>query len=172
MFSILTIAFAVIALFLLIRNTRLVSTTQIKFPLYLLAYIILIYILREADFHRLFTDEHITKDKFYTDPNIDIKQKLLGGTPLAIFFICFFYMLIRYAKLVFTHLRNMQPWAVSAFLWATTLFLSQVLDKSSLNSLYNGRVIEEMLEFCAAGYLLLAVINASKPLITFDSRVK
>ena len=87
LFSILTILIVSIALIRLLLTTHRISNPNIKLPLYVLAYIILIYILREADFHRLFTDEHITRDKFYTDPNIDIKQKLLGGIPLAIFFI-------------------------------------------------------------------------------------
>ena len=168
-FSVLTILFASIALIWLLRTTQSITVPSIKFPLYVLAYIILIYILREADFHRLFTDEHITRDKFYTDPTIDIKQKLLGGIPLAIFFICFFYILIRYTKLLLTNLRKLQPWAIAAFLWGTTIFLSQVMDKSAFNETYYGRVIEELLEFCAAGYLLLAVLFATKSLITFSS---
>lgn len=167
-FSILTIIIASIALLRLLLTTHQISKLNIKIPLYALAYIILIYILREADFHRLFTDEHITRDKFYTDPNIDIKQKLLGGIPLGIFFVCFFYMLIRYAKLITTKLLQLQPWAIAAFLWGATIFLSQVADKSALNNIYYGRVIEEMLEFCAAGYLLIAVFLSTTTLINFD----
>ena len=168
-FSILTILIASIALIWLFRTAQSITTSSIKLPLYALTYIILIYILREADFHRLFTDEHITRDKFYTDPNIDLKQKLLGGIPLALFFICFFYILIRYTKLVLVNLRHLQPWAIATFLWGATITLSQVLDKSALNKTYHGRVIEELLEFSAAGYLFLAVFFATKPLAAFSS---
>ena len=166
--SILTILFASIALIRLILTINSISAKSLRVPLYMLAYIILIYILREADFHRLFTDEHITKDKFYTDPDIDIKQKLIGGIPLGIFFICFFYVLIRYFKLTLIHLKQLRPWAVATFLWVTTIFISQVIDKSSLNYIYNGRVLEELLEFCAAGYMLIAVLFSTKLLIKYD----
>ena len=166
-FSILTIVIASIALLRLFITTRQIPDSAIKFSLYALTYIILIYILREADFHRLFTDEHITRDKFYTDPNIDLKQKILGGIPMAIFFFCFFYVLIRHAKFVATRVLKFQPWAIAVFLWGATIVTSQVLDKSSLNEIYFGRVMEEMLEFCAAGYLLLAVFLSTSVLKNF-----
>lgn len=165
--SILTIVIASIALIRLIITTNSISAKSLRTPLYILAYIILIYILREADFHRLFTDEHITKDKFYTDPNIDIRQKLIGGIPLGIFFICFSYILVRYTKLTLIHLKQLHPWAVATFLWGTTIFTSQVFDKSPLNDVYYGRVIEELLEFCAAGYMLIAVLFSTKLLINY-----
>ena len=147
--------------------TRKIPDSTIKFSLYALVYIILIYILREADFHRLFTDEHITRDKFYTDPNIDLKQKILGGIPLTAFFLCFFYILAKYTKFVFAHIIKLRPWAIAVFLWGVTIFASQALDKSSLNEVHTGRVIEEMLEFCAAGYLLIAVFLSTGLLKNF-----
>ena len=166
-FSILTIVIASIALLRLFITTRQIPDSAIKFSLYALTYIILIYILREADFHRLFTDEHITRDKFYTDPNIDLNQKILGGIPMALFFFCFFYVLVRHAKFVATRVLKFQPWAIAVFLWGATIVTSQVLDKSSLNEIYFGRVMEEMLEFCAAGYLLLAVFLSTSVLKNF-----
>ena len=165
--SILTIVFASIALIRLLVTTFQISDTSIRLPLYILAYIILIYILREADFHRLFTDEHVTKDKFYTDPDINLKQKILAGIPMGIFFLCFFYLLGRYTKLVLTNILRFRPWAIAAFLWGATIVTSQVIDKSYLNEIYQGRVIEEMLEFCAAGYLLIAVFLSTRSLTNF-----
>ena len=132
-----------------------------------MAYVILIYILREADFHRLFTDEHVTKDKFYTDPNIDLKQKILAGIPMGIFFLCFFYLLGRYTKLVLTNILRLRPWAIAAFLWGATIVTSQIIDKSHWNEIYHGRAIEEILEFCAAGYLLIAVFLSTRSLLIY-----
>ena len=167
-FSILTIVILCIALIRLLLTIPQVSHTGVKFPLYVLAYIILIYILREADFHRLFTVEHVTKLKFYTDPEIALHQRILGGIPMAIFFLSFFYMLILYAKLVLANILQIKPWAIAAFLWGITIVTSQMIDKSDLNRIYFGRVIEEMLEFCAAGYLLIAVFLSTHSLIKFD----
>lgn len=168
-FSILTILMASIALIRLLITTHQVLDPSIKFPLYALAYIILIYILREADFHRLFTDEHVTKDKFYTDPNIDLKQKILGGVPMGIFFLCFFYVLVMYIKLVVIKVLQIEPWAIAAFLWGITIVAAQSIDKSYLNGIYNGRVVEELLEFCAAGYLAIAVFLSTNKLKSFHS---
>ena len=171
-FSILTITFICLAAVHLFQTTKLIGQKNIRLPLYALLYVLLIYILREADFHRLFTDEHITKDKFYTDPDISLHQKLLGGIPLAIFFICFFYLTIRYAGLLFKNVMRRNPWAVSAFLWGTTIFLSQLIDKSDLNAIYKGRAVEEMLELCAAGYMLIAIALSKKPLVNYSQTKK
>lgn len=163
-FSILTIVIVSVALIQLLRTAHLVAEIDIKLPLYALAYVILIYALREADFHRLFTDEHVTRLKFYTDPNISLNQKLLGGIPLAIFFICLVYLLTHYTKFVLAHLIRKSPWAISVFLWALVLFVSQLIDKSALNRIYSGYFVEEMLELGAAGYLLIAVLSSTKAL--------
>ena len=158
--SYLTIILLGLALLLLLKSIDQAIPFKYKFHLYALAYVIIIYILREADFHRLFTDEHITKGKFYTDPNISTQQKILGGVPMGLFFICFLGLIFTYTKIVLSHLRQMKPWAVALFLWGTTFFLSQLADKSDLNDIYVGRVIEETLEFCASGYVLLTVFLA------------
>ena len=121
---------------------------------------LLIYILREADFHRLFTDEHVTRGKFYTDPNISLQQKIFGGVPMALFFISVFYLLATQAKLVWSNFFARSSWAIALFLWGVTFIASQLADKSDLNDVYFGRVIEEMLEFCASGYVLLAVTQS------------
>jgi|GEM_PF-3825198 len=41
-----------------------------------LAYVVLIYFLREADFHRLFTPEHITRGVFYASKDVPLLHKL------------------------------------------------------------------------------------------------
>ncbi len=116
--------------------------------------------MREADFHRLFTDEHVTRLKFYTDQNIDLLQRILGGIPLILFAIAFISMVTRFTQLILRSFIQATPWAVSLCLWGVTFFLSQLSDKSDLNDIYYGRVLEEMPEFCASGYVLLAIINA------------
>jgi hypothetical protein len=118
--------------------------------------VILVYVLREADVHRLFTVEHVTKLKFYQHPDISSFQKIAWGVPMLGFVLCFFYLLTRYTKTVIEGLLNKSPWAVSLALWAVTFFVSQLVDKSDLNGVYRGRVLEEMLELCAAGFLLIS----------------
>ncbi|MFK7794897.1 MAG: hypothetical protein AB8B89_06075, partial [Gammaproteobacteria bacterium] len=158
--SFLTIILLSISLALLLRSNTKGIELKYRVHLYALAYVMLIYILREADFHRLFTDEHITRGKFYTDPTINWQQKILGGIPLALFFIFFISLTISHTKLILSKTLQAAPWAISTVLWGTTMFLSQLADKSSLNDFYQGRVIEESLELCASGYVLLTIIQA------------
>ena len=77
---------------------------------------------------------------------------------MGLFFICFLGLIFTYTKLILSSLRHAIPWAVALFFWGTTFFLSQLSDKSDLNDIYVGRVIEETLELCASGYVLLTVI--------------
>ncbi len=159
-FSYLTLTLLILSLFLVLKSTRIPLEFKYKFYLFSLAYVLLIYVLREADFHRLFTDEHVTKGKFYTNQDISLQQKILGGIPMALFFISVFYLLATQAKLVWSHFFARSPWAIALFLWGLTFIASQLTDKSDLNDVYFGRVIEEMLEFCASGYVLLAVTQS------------
>ena len=162
--SILTITLLSISLISVLRATSNNVFANYKLPMYALAYCILIYILREADFHRLFTDEHITKMKFFKHPDISLQQKIYGGTPLVLFFIIAIYLIARYTSLIFRNLTHAIPWAVAVFMWGLTFVLSQAIDKSDLNDIYIGRVLEEMLEVCASGYVLLAVAQSFYPL--------
>ena len=141
------------------RYARLDISKAVKLSLYATAYVLLIYALREADAHRLFTEEHVTKWKFYVHPDIDIVQKLLAGVPMLVFLGYFFYLVIRYTPVVYRGLLKMAPWAVAIFLWAVTIFISQLFDKSDFNSTYGGRLVEELMEFCTAGYMLIAAIT-------------
>lgn len=134
-----------------------------KIDIYILAYCFLIYVLREADFHRLFTDEHITRIEFFISPEINLQQKIFGGTPLILFFICAIYLIVKYSKLIFTHLLQTTPWAIAVFMWGLTFVISQAMDKSDLNYIYYGRAAEEIMEMCASGYLLLAIIQSFFP---------
>ena len=93
-FSWLTILFVVTAMIAILRYARLDISKAVNLSLYATAYVILIYALREADVHRLFTEEHVTKWKFYVHPDIDIVQKLLAGVPMLVFLGYFFYLVI------------------------------------------------------------------------------
>ena len=161
--SFLTIILLVISLISVLRACSNNLYANYKLHMYALAYCILIYVLREADFHRIFTDEHITKLKFYKNPDISLQQRIYGGIPMLLFFLCVFYLIAKYTKLIVINLSQMTPWAIAVFLWGLTFVLSQAVDKSDLNDIYYGRVIEEMLEVCASGYVLLAIVQAFFP---------
>jgi len=132
------------------------ESRQEKISFYLLAYIVLIYFFREADLHRLLTEEHITRFKYYTDASIDIKERLLYGSILIIFMLSSCLIFYRYAKFYFLSLKEMQTWSVSLFLFFILLLISQIADKSFLNDTTSGRILEELMEFSAATYAFLA----------------
>src|SRR5210317_2146931 len=43
-----------------------------------LSYLLLIYAMREMDFHRLFTEEHVSRWKLYAGP-FPLHEKIIGG---------------------------------------------------------------------------------------------
>ena len=160
--SYLTIFLAAGAMLQVLRCARGEQQSSVKFALYAASYVILVYVLREADVHRLFTQEHVTRLKFYRHPEISIFQKIAWGVPMLVLVLCFLYLITRYAKTVVAGLLNKSPWAISLALWAVTIFVSQLVDKSDLNSVYRGRVLEEMLELCAAGFMLISAWQVTR----------
>ncbi len=124
-----------------------------------LAYVVLIYFLREADFHRLFTPEHITRGAFYASKDVPLLHKLIAATSLILFLISFLYIAVKYFSLTLRRALKLQAWAVSLTLWVTTLFASQLCDRLSIKILGHGRVLEESLEFWAAIYAFVAALT-------------
>lgn len=161
--SYITVIFLFASLIFTLKASTNDFYKKYKIDIYILAYCLLIYVLREADFHRLFTDEHVTRMKFFMNPEINLQQKIIGGTPVILFFICAIYLIVKYSKLIFTHLLRTTPWAIAVFMWGLIFILSQAMDKSDLNDIYQGRAAEEIMEMCASGYLLLAIIQSFFP---------
>jgi hypothetical protein len=128
-----------------------------RLALTVLSYIVLIYLLREADFHRHFTDEHVSRGRFYLDDRISLAQRLIAGVIVLPVFACLLGMAVRYALPVLHALRARRPWAISLTLWGVVLVGSQVVDEAG--SGYTAMLIEEGLEATAAGLALLTVLH-------------
>ncbi len=167
-FSILTMSLLTISLYLLVVTALRMDQRYLKYLLFVLTYLLLIYLLREADFHRLFTDERVTKLAFYTDNKIGLIQKLISGTVLLTFILSVIALLLLYGKFVIKQIIKKKPWVITLILWFVSLFLSQVADKTDLNHLYWGQIVEELLELCAAGYMVIVVYFARQDLLKFD----
>jgi hypothetical protein len=153
-----TMALQGVAGVLILLQLREASTMRGKAVLYALAYVVLIYLLREADFHRLFTDEHVTRGRFYLDGSISLTQRLLAAAVMLPFFACALFFVGRYALSILRALRAGEPWAVCLTFWGTALVGSQVADQTL--SGYTGKLIEEGLEATAAGLAALTVVHA------------
>jgi hypothetical protein len=166
-FSILTISLQTFSLFLMVLTALRMNQRYLKYLLFALSFILLIYVLREADCHRLFTDGRVTEFEFYTDNTVDLTQKLIGGTVMLTFILTVIVLSLLYGKFVIKHIIQKKPWAITLIFWFVSLFLSQVADKTDLNHLYWGQIVEELLELCAAGYMLIAVYFARQDLLKF-----
>ncbi len=167
-FSMLTISLQTLSLFLMVVTALRINQRYLKYLLFLLSYFLLIYLLREADFHRLFTDGRVTEFEFYTDNQVGLIQKLIGGTVMLTFILSVAAVLLLYGKFVIQHIIQKKPWAITLILWSVSLFLSQVADKTDLNHLYWGQIVEELLELCAAGYMVIVVYFSRQDLLKFD----
>ena len=151
------LACTLLALITLVPNKTLTSS---RLTIIAIIYVIFIYLLREADFHRLFTLEHVTRTKFYTMQGVPLWQKFFAALIFLLLILCLVYLLIKYSRIVWKNFREFEPWAVSIILWFFVLLLSQLSDKSGLNDIHIGRVIEECSECWAAIFIYLAVIQA------------
>lgn len=157
--SIITLTFvacAILILLILIFNTEIDAP---KLTATAAAYVLFIYLLREADVHRLFTLEHVTRGKFYSMPEVPLWQKLFAAAVFILLAICILYLLIKYVRSLWHKLHKLEPWVIALFLWIVILVISQLCDRSSLNHTHIGRVIEECCECWAAIYLFLSSVQ-------------
>lgn len=158
--SIITLTFvacAILSLLILIFNTELDAP---KLTAAASAYILFIYLLREADVHRLFTLEHVTRGKFYLMPEVPMWQKVFAAAVFSVLIVCILYLLIKYARSLWQQLQKLDPWFLALSLWFVILVISQLLDRSDLNRTHFGRVIEECCECWAAMFLFLSVLQS------------
>lgn len=158
--SVITMTILVCVLLILINLSLQENLAVPKFSVICMTYALVIYFLREADFHRLFTAEHVTKAKYYFMQTVPLWERLIAGIVMLLLFMSLLYLLYTYSRVWWTKLKQFEPWVVSLLLWFITLFLSQLCDKSDLNHTHLGRVIEECLELWAAIYIFLAAIQA------------
>lgn len=157
--SIITLTFLAgvcVTLLTIIFNTHFASS---KLTAIAVTYLVLIYFLREADFHRLFTVEHVTRGKFYTMPGIPLWQKIFAALVFFILAAVLVYLLFKYTRLIWKKVRAFEPWAVALLLWFAVLSISQLCDKTGLNHTHFGRVIEECSECWAAIFIFLTTIQ-------------
>ena len=122
LFSWLTIFFVLAAMVITMSHARTEASNLVRFSLYATAYVMFIYALREADVHRLFTEEHVTKLKFYRHPEIDIVQKVLAAIPMLIFLSYFLYLGIRYTGFILKE----SPRAIAFFVGGSNRSFSAV----------------------------------------------
>lgn len=127
--SILVILFVLFAQVLAIHELFTADKIINKLDWFLLVYILEIYVLREADFHRTFTSTNISKLKFYLDANNPVLIKWIAGPIFIVLILAVFYLAAKYMKLLVLSVKRRIPWANAGVLWFLLLFCSQIFDK-------------------------------------------
>ncbi len=123
-----------------------------------LSYLFLIYAMREMDFHRLFTEEHVSRWKLYAGP-FPLHEKIIGGGVVLLTIIVILHFTGNNLRYFWRSLKEMQSWAVHVIGWAVLLFSSQILDKSRWHGIFVEVTMEENMEFGAAIMTLMILLK-------------
>ncbi len=123
-----------------------------------LSYLLLIYAMREMDFHRLFTEEHVSRWKLFAGP-FPLQDKIIGGVVMLLTLVVMVYFIGRNFRYFWKSLKAMQSWAVHVIIWAVLLFSSQMLDKSRWHGVFFEVTLEENMEFGAAIMIFMILLK-------------
>jgi len=123
-----------------------------------LSYLLLIYAMREMDFHRLFTEEHVSRWKLYAGP-FPLQDKIIGGVVILLTLVVMVYFIGSNFRYFWKSLKAMQSWAVHVISWAVLLFSSQMLDKSRWHGFFFEVTLEENMEFGAAIMIFMILLK-------------
>ena len=125
-----------------------------------LAYLLLFYTLREADYHYKVSEyaKATQIKRFYSHELIPLSTKLMMASLIILFLVVLWRYLKREKEGFLRALRQKLPWAVFAFLWAGTFGLSQIVDQLPMFHNVTGQVFEEIFESSAEILALIAMI--------------
>ena len=123
-----------------------------------LSYLLMIYAMREMDFHRLFTAEHVSRWKLYAGP-FPLQEKIIGGVVVLFTIVVMLYFIGSNFRHFWQSLKAMQSWAVHVIIWAVLLFSSQMLDKSRWHGVFAEVTLEENMEFGAAIMIFMVLLT-------------
>jgi hypothetical protein len=160
--GILQIATSVLLCFaVLLALLRVITQEQPVLQWVEAACILSIYAMREMDFHRMFTAEHVTRLGLYTGP-FPLGEKLIGGTIMLLFIVITLHFLIANVPLLIQGLKKGVPRAWYFIVWGFLLAGAQLMDKPHLFPGSMKPLIEETMELGAA--MLMVFILLSFPL--------
>ncbi len=117
-----------------------------------------VYAMREMDFHRIFTTEHVTRLKLYTGP-FPLEEKLIGATIWFLFFAAVIHFCVTNVPLWIYDLKKKVPRAWYVVVWALLLIGAQILDKPSFLRCWQTNLVEETMELGAAVLMIFIVLS-------------
>ena len=127
-----------------------------------LAFVYMVYLMREADFHTGFSGESLTKMATYGMAQVPLGIRIVAAAILLSMVACLVYLLVRHTKRLLAGIRNRHAWAIAFALWFLLLLISQIFDRkiSTSGTHWKLTAIEELLELSAAVFALLAILQA------------
>jgi hypothetical protein len=125
-----------------------------------LSYLLLIYTLREADYHyELSPFAKATQFKrFYSHEMIPLSTKLFMAAIVILFLVVLFRYLKQERPGFLSAVQQRLPWALFASAWAGVFVMSQIVDQIPLFHNLTGEVFEEVFESSAEVLALISVI--------------
>ncbi len=117
-----------------------------------------VYAMRELDFHRMFTTEHVTRLKLYTGP-FPLEEKLIGATIWLLFFAAVIHFCVTNVPPWIHDLKRKVPRAWYIIVWALLLTGSQILDKPRFIRGWKTTLVEETMELGAAMLMIFIVLS-------------
>ena len=125
----------------------------------MLAYILAVYAMREADLHKALSEHGTaTNIDFYSDGDVPIGNRILAGAALIAFGVVAISFALRHALGYLRALIGRESWAAYLVVWFVLLVVSQLLDKSDFNNRVHGKAAEELLEAAAQVVAFAALI--------------
>lgn len=85
------------------------------------AVLLLMFFLRELDFHSRFTTMNLTKSRFYLSPDVPFVEKLIGLCVLLFFLACIYLLIKHYGRNFLKQVRQFE--SLSVTLATSLLFL-------------------------------------------------
>ncbi len=125
-------------------------------------FLLVIYALREMDFHRRFTIEHVSNKKFYIGPDPTL-AKVIASAIVLLTVLVLIHLTVSNMRYFFEQIRKRRLWAIQVILWAILLFGSQILDKAWRTGeyLFLEHIIEENMEFAASIFAFMIPLELS-----------
>lgn len=125
-----------------------------------LSYLLLIYTLREADYHyEVSPFAKATQFKrFYSHEMIPLSTKLFMAAIIILFLVVLFRYLKQERPGFLSAVQQRLPWALFASAWAGIFVMSQIVDQIPLFHNVTGQVFEEVFESSAEVLALISVI--------------
>jgi hypothetical protein len=116
-------------------------------------------LLRELDFHRLFTSKSIDSTGFYRSAAVPLHTKLLVVALALPFLVAAGHVLWSMRPHLAPALRGGRPWVGHAGLGLFMVLLSRLAEKTKLT---HRQVLEEVAELMFAAFVVLAVMYARR----------